>query len=517
MARTVHCAAGMVLPTDRGLAGTGIEGLDDILRGGFPRSNVYLVHGDPGVGKTTLGMRFVLEGARLGEKSLYVTLAESRDELAQVAHSHGWSIDSIEVAQLKVNGAGSDEEHYSIYHPAEVELSETINALLAHVDRVKPSRLVVDSLSEVRLMAQHPLRFRRQVLNLKQSLLERGCTVLLLDDRVGEANDGQLQSLAHGVVTLDKRAPNYGMEQRRVRIDKLRGVAFRSGYHDVSIVHGGLVVYPRLVAGEFEQRRAAETVSTGVGELDVLLGGGLTTGSTLLLIGPPGAGKSALLTQFVCAGAARGERSTIYTFDETRATALHRASSMRLGLDEHIEKGLAAVRQIDPAEMQPGEFVHNVAERVVRDGAKIIGIDSLNGFLNAMPDERFVLNQLHELFAFLNQRGVVTVVTAAQSGLLGPHMHSPIDVSYLADSVILFRYFETHGEMRNALSVVKNRFGAHERTIREVAMSPRGIEVGPPLREFEGILTGVPRYVGERSPLIRGGDQPRAADGAGPA
>jgi circadian clock protein KaiC len=495
-------------------ASTGVEGLDDILGGGLPRDRVYLVQGSPGVGKTTLALQFLMEGARRGEVSLYITLSETEPELRSAAAAHGWDLAGVTVFELDPRAAGGDGEQsepYTVFHPAEVELSEVMKTLLAHVDGVKPARVVFDSLSDIRMLAQDPLNYRRQVLTLKQYFAGRACTVVMLDDMTGESADGQLQSLAHGVISLEQLAPTYGTDRRRVRVGKLRGSGFRGGYHDFVVSEGGLRVFPRLVAAEHRQSFSAEPTSSGVAAIDALLGGGLDRGTSTLILGPTGAGKSALATQCVAAAAARGEPGALFTFDENLGTLLYRAKALGLDLATHVEQGTVLLQQVDPAELSPGEFVHRVRDAVEQRGARIVVIDSLNGYLQSMPAEEFLVIQLHELLTYLSQRGVVTVLIATQHGLLGTGMVTPVDASYVADAVILLRYFEAAGSVRNALAVMKKRSGRHERTIREFTLGPNGFDVGAPMEDFHGVLTGVPTHAGEGGALTRSSDAARRA------
>jgi circadian clock protein KaiC len=493
-----------VTAVGKGLARTGIEGLDAILRGGLPRDRMYLVEGDPGAGKTTLALQFLREGAAQGEPVLYVTLSETKAELNDVAASHGWSLEGINTLELVASEETlSQDQQLTFFHPSEVELSETTRAVLAEVERTKPTRIVFDSLSEMRLLAQSALRYRRQILALKQFFVGRSCTVLLLDDRTSETADPQLQSIAHGVVQLEQLAPEYGAERRRLRVLKLRGARYRGGYHDFVIQSGGLEVFPRLVASEHHSAHLRESIASGVEALDSLLGGGLDRGTSTLLIGPAGSGKSTLATQYAVAAAQRGECAAIFAFDETIPTLLARSAAIGIPLSEELEKGSVLVQQINPAELSPGEFAH-VVRKVVENpdrGAKVVVIDSLNGYLNSMPEERFLTIQLHELLTYLAQRGIVTVLVVAQHGLMGGNVVSPVDASYLADSVVLLRFFESKGRVRRAISVMKKRSGQHEDTIRELQISARGLHVGEPLDQFQGILTGVPTYVGETSRL----------------
>jgi circadian clock protein KaiC len=481
-------------------AKSGIDGLDDILRGGLPRGSIYLVKGNPGVGKTTLGLQFALAGVAEGETTLYVTLSESQGELEEVARSHGWSLDGIHLLELNAEDRSTPESQYTMYRPAEVELQGAMQSLLERVERVSPSRVVFDSLSEIRLLAQDALRYRREILALKRHFVNKRCTVLLLDDHSAEV-DNHLESLAHGVIALERHAPVYGGVRRRLEIVKLRGVKFRDGFHDYSIHRGGIVVYPRLVASEHKSRRDRGPLTSGVKELDDLLGGGIDSGTATLVIGPAGSGKSALAAQYAVASAQAGHHAAIFTFDESTGTAITRSEALGLPMRSLVESKALRLTQVDPAEVSPGQFASDVKAAVEQDGAQVIVIDSLTGYLNAMPEEQFLLNQLHELLTFLGQQGVVTILIATQHGLIGT-MQAPVDVSYLADSVILLRYFEAIGTVRNAISVLKKRTGAHEKTLREYKLGRGGIQIGGPLREFQGVLSGVPVYVGNPSPLL---------------
>lgn len=486
-------------------AASGIAGLDTILGGGLPPHRLYLVQGNPGVGKTTLALQFLLEGARQGETVLYITLSETKEELTAVARSHGWSLDAITIFELNaIEDSLKAESQNTLFQPAEVELIETTRLLLEQAEALQPTRVVLDSLSEFRLLAQTPLRYRRQILALKQFFAGRKCTLLLLDDMSPDAHDLQVQSVAHGVICLEHVTPEYGATRRRLRIAKVRGVAFCGGYHDFEIGTGGLCVFPRLVAAEYHREYAPERVSTGISQLDALLGGGLDRGTSSLLIGAAGTGKSTLALQCALEAAARGERVAIYSFEEGSGLLRTRARALGLDLDRHLAAGQITIRQVDPAEMSPGEFAFHVRQGVEERQVRMVTIDSLNGYFNAMPKDNHLALHLHELFSYLNQQGVVTIIVAAQHGMVGTVTQPPIDVSYLADCVILLRHFEAEGQVRQAISVVKKRTGAHERTIREFAISSTGVRVGPPLREFEGVLSGVPLYLGARGPLIEG-------------
>lgn len=483
---------------------TGIPPLDHVLGGGLPRDRIYLLQGDPGSGKTTLAVQFLLEGVRRKEPVFYVTLSETKEELLDVAASHGWTLDGIDVFELSnLEDSVNPDVQYTLFHPAEVELGETTRRLLEAIERVKPVRLVFDSLSELRLLARDPLRYRRQILAFKQFFVGKNCTALFLDDGTSKDGDLQLQSLAHGVFVMEQLAPEYGAERRRLRVVKLRGVKYRGGFHDFTIEKGGISLYPRLVAAEHRELQASQCVTSGLPALDALCGGGLDRGSSTLVLGPAGTGKSTICSQFVMSAAQRGERCVIFAFDEGEATLMARASGMGMPLQQYMDAGTLRVKQVDPAELSPGQFTSLVQEEVAH-GARLVVIDSMNGYLNAMPEERFLLIQMHELLSFLNQAGVVSMMTLAQHGLMGDRMVSPVDLSYLADTALLLRYFEHEGTVRKALSVIKKRRGGHETAIRELRMTSNGIVVGESLAGFRGVLTGVPVLTGPRRP--RDGD-----------
>jgi circadian clock protein KaiC len=487
---------------DPPMVSTGNAGLDDILGGGIDPERMYLFEGQPGSGKTTLALQFLLEGVRRGEPSLYITLSETERELRLVAKRHGWSLEGVTIFELVPAETTLDpSQELSVLQPAEMELSETTQMIFDKVEALSPARIVVDSLSELRLLAQSPLRYRRQILALKHFFSGRKTTVVLLDDLSSQQNDLQLHSIAHGVVLLEQLAIDYGAQRRRLRIVKMRGIDFKGGFHDFNIRKGGLRVYPRLVAAEHHKVFDADLVLSGNAELDTLLGGGLERGTNMLLIGSAGVGKSSVALTYAIAAADRAERSVIFAFDEGRGTMSARARALGLPLEQHIGAGLIEVRQIDPAEMAPGEFADAVRRSVEADGAQVVIIDSLNGYLNAMPDERFLILQMHELLSYLSQRGVLTLLVLAQHGLVGP-MDTPLDISYLADGVLMLRYFEFDGVVRRALSVVKKRSGNHEHSIREFKLSHEGVQVGPPLRGFSGIFSGTPEYRGEKAPLM---------------
>ena len=496
---------GAVTPQDNidVIAQTGISGLDNILNGGLARGRLYLVEGVPGSGKTTLAMQFLIEGAKRGESVLYVTLSETAEELRSVADSHGWDIGRVSIRELlPPDGALESDEQYTMYHPSEVELAATTKSILEDVQRLRPTRVVFDSLSELRLVAGNALRYRRQILALKQYFSGRQCTVILLDDMTATDQDLHVQSIAHGVILLQHLSPEYGAERRRLRVVKYRGTEYRGGYHDYLIKRGGLEVFPRLIAAEHRGDSYCVKLPSGVPEMDDLLGGGIEEGTSTLIVGGAGTGKSTIAAQFCSAAATRGQKSVVFMFDESPNTLFTRCKGVGIELEDHVKAGLISLVQVDPAELSPGELAFQIRQAVERDHVKIIAIDSLNGYLHAMPEERFLIIQLHEILMYLSQQSVATLLIGAHHGIIGAQMNTPIDASYLADAVILLRYFEAAGEVRQAISVVKKRGGIHERTIREFSMHQGRIRVGEALRKFRGILTGVPVYEGPNDPLL---------------
>ena len=488
----------MVRPTPPALHSIGIAELDHVLGGGLTPNRMYMVEGVPGSGKTTLGLQYLMAGVAAGESTLYVTLSESEAEVRAIADSHGWDFRGLNIVEIIPDETHlTAEEQYTVFAPSEVELNQTLQGIIAAIERYQPSRVVLDSLSELRLLAGSPLRYRRQILGLKQYFAGRRCTVLLLDDRTATADDPQAQSIAHGIISLDQWVPAYGGIRRRVRIVKYRGMTFIGGLHDCRIDRGGLRVFPRLVRADRPAAANVDgTLQSDVPSLDQLLGGGLERGTSTLLVGAPGTGKSTLAAVFVAAALARGERAGMFLFDESIATLCKRMAGMGIDLAGPAASGQLHLQQINPAELSPGEFASTVVEVGSRERTTVIVIDSLNGYLNAMPDDKVLNLQLHEMLSVLSDAGIATVMVNVQQGLIGAGMKTTVDASYLADTVVALRYFESRGVVRQAVSVIKKRSGAHERTIREYGIDSRGIHVGPPLRDFHGILTGVPTFLG---------------------
>jgi circadian clock protein KaiC len=493
-------------------ARTGVSGLDDILGGGLPSNHLYLLDGEPGTGKTTLALQFLLEGVAKGERGLYVTLSESAAELNSVALSHGWDLDGIEIFELSKDGELDVEEGYTIFHPAEVELQETVDEVLKAVERHKPSRVAFDSLSEMRLLAREPLRFRRQILALKQFFNGRDCTVILLDDKTAPEGDLQLHSLAHGVIVLEHVPLEYGSERRRLQVTKVRGIRYRGGFHDFRIRTGGIEVYPRVLHEEPRVNMTGDMLLSGSSPLDALLGGGITCGTSTLITGAAGTGKSVLCTQFARAEINRGKRVLFYLFDERMSTFRLRSAELGMDIETATESGQLRITQVEPTELSPGEFASQVVRAVQADKCALVIIDSINGYMQSMPEERLLPIQIHELLSFLSNKGVTCIMTLVQHGIFGNPVDDAVEVSYLADTVILMRYFEVSGTVRQAVSVVKKRSGDHERTIRECRVQKGGLFVGEPLRDFQGVLTGVPRYTGAAAPLLDAGGANRQPD-----
>jgi circadian clock protein KaiC len=483
----------------------GIIGLDDILLGGLRRNRLFLFEGSPGTGKTTLGLQFLLEGTRAGERGLYITLTETEVELRETAASHGWTIgDGIEIFELVPPESLLDEkQQQSLLYSSDLELGETTTRIFEAMERFKPKRVVLDSLSEIRLLAQSPLRYRRQILALKHYFGRRDATVVLLDDMTAERKDGTVHSLVHGVVKTEELAPDYGAERRRLRVMKYRDQAFLGGYHDFTIRTDGVHVFPRLVAAEYRTRTKSSILTSGIAEFDKLVGGGIESGSSSLVIGPAGTGKSLIVLTMAVAAVKRGERAALFIFDEELGLLFSRAKGMGLDLESLRDTGSLIIEQMDAAEVSPGEFAHKVRSCVESDKIKTVVIDSLNGYQNAMPQEQFLVLHMHELLQYLNRKGVATFLTVAQHGLIGD-MKSPVDVTYLADTVLLLRYFEVLGRVRRAVSVLKKRTGAHENTIREFSIDSSGLKLGPPIEKFQGVLGGVLSYLGAQTTLMDG-------------
>ncbi|HAV36407.1 MAG TPA: circadian clock protein KaiC [Massilia sp.] len=488
-----------VLPGASARMSTGIPGLDDILGGGLTPQRVYLVEGTPGTGKTTLGLQFLLDGVARGERGLYITLSETADELRAVAASHGWSLDALAIHELAGDEALDVDAQQSVFHPSEVELAETTRKVMDQVDSLKPVRVVFDSMSEMRLLAQNPLRYRRQILALKQFFTARACTVLLLDDK-SNASDQHLHSIAHGVISLEQLAKEFGKERRRVNIVKMRGIRFRGGFHDYNLDTGGIVMYPRLVAAEHIRDFAPAVSPSGAAGFDRLLGGGLVRGTNTLMVGPSGIGKTTLSVRCLLAALERGEKASFYLFDEGLGTFFARSASLGMHLRPYVDNGQLSISHIDPAELSPGEFAQMLRDAVEQDNVDFIVIDSLNAYLQAMPGEQYLTLQMHELLSYLNQQGVTTVLVLGQHGLIGD-VRNDVDLSYLSDTTVLLRFFESNGRLSRALTVIKSRTATHALTIHELQLGADGIRIGEPLEGFEGVLTGLPTYRG-RTPMM---------------
>lgn len=482
---------------------TGVAGLDDVLGGGLPSNRLYVVEGDPGSGKTTLALQFLREGARLGQRTLYVALSETLEELSEVAASHGWTLEGINLIGLDTLSKRLEEEAtYTVYHPSDVELGETIKHIRSEIERLNPARVALDSVSELKTLSQTGARYRREILGLKQFFAGKKCTALVLDDCITPEGEQQLQSIAHGVVRMERASREYGPTRRQIHIVKMRGVPFQDGKHDFVIRTGGIELYPRLSASNALRTTHDGSTQSGSPELDALLGGGLDCGSSTLLLGPGGCGKTTLCSHYLITALKRGEQAACYLFEESRETFLRRAAGFGIDFEPYLSSGKLELVEIDLSALSPGEFSAGIRRIVEQKDARLVVIDSVNGYLNGMPSERFLLIHIHELLAYLGQKGVVTLLTIAQHGMLGTSMLTPIDVSFLADTVILLRFFEAAGMVRQAISVVKKRRGAHERTLRELKIGSTGMEVGEVLRDFEGVITGVPRYHGKNARLL---------------
>jgi len=483
------------------LCRTGIDGLDRILNGGLRPSRIYLAFGNTGTGKTTLGLQFLLEGAAHGERGLYVSFSESKPELESVAESHGWSLDPLDIYEIPRDYARKTMEPQTVFPPAEVELPRILIPILDTVKRLKPARIVMDSLAEIRFMTQDPLRYRRELRLLKEEFLEVGCTVLFLDDRGPESGEVGVESLLHGIIILEQTWPDYERVRRRLRVVKMRAASFAEGHHDLVISRGGLVVFPRLVSSGLRHRKERQTFGSGVAELDDLLGGGFESGTSALLMGPAGIGKSNLATQILHAAFGRGEKAALFAFEETLATTLERARNIGLPLEEALNDGRLRYQSVDPAELSPGEFAADVM-KAVDQGARVVILDSLNGYLSAMSEERHLTLHLHELLASLNEKGVLTLLLLTQHGLLQVASADALEVSYLADVVVALRFFEDGGRVRRAVSVIKKRTGHHEETIREFMTDREGVRIGPTLNGFSGVLSGPLVHHGRDKPFL---------------
>lgn len=474
----------------------GIQGLDDILYGGIERNRMYLLEGRPGTGKTTMAMQFLIESRRVGERALYITLSETEEELRATATAHGWDMTGIDIFELVPPESLLDEaQTQSLLYSSDLELGETTRAVFEVVERMRPQRVVIDSLSDIQLLAQSSLRYRRQMLAMKHFLSRHDCTALLLDDMTAELTERTVHSIVHGVLHLEELSPLFGTDRRRLRVSKLRGQGYRGGFHDFAIVQGGVRVFPRLVAAEHQVPFAPGTLRSGIERLDALLGGGLDRGTSTLVVGPSGSGKTMVGLVFALAAARRGGRSAIFVLDEDVRLLEGRAVMIAADFAELQASGRLRIEQIDPAELSPGEFAHRLRHLVENEGVTAIVIDSLNGYSAAMPQEHFLMLHLHELLSYLGRRGVVSLATMAQPGVVGD-MRSPVDITYLADTVMLLRFFEMGGAVRRAISVIKKRSGPHQDTIHELSMRDSAISLGEPLRHFQGILRGMTTYHG---------------------
>jgi circadian clock protein KaiC len=486
------------------LATTGIEGLDIVLNGGLPYYHIYLLEGKSGTGKTTLAMQFLMAGVAHGERGLFVTTSETISELQQVAAFHGWSLTGIELFELNTSRDDSTatEGPYTLFYPAEVELSKSTEKILNEVERIKPMRVVIDALSGLRLLADDPLQHRRQIDELRRALINKQCTTIMVGEVSESEHNFQSRSLAHGIIHLEQIPHIYGAERRRLRIVKLRGIHTPGGYHDFQIVTGGIRVFPRLIASQYPHSSNRKPVSCGLNELDTMLNGGLNRGSSMLLMGSAGTGKSTIAMQYAFAAAQRQEHHAVYLFEEHIDTYLERATNLGIDIRTHMQAGLAHVQQVDPAEMSPSEFAHNIRDQVDHYNLRLVIIDSVNGYLNAMPEQRYLNLHMQELLSYLNRKGVITLLIIAQHGMLGPEVKTPIDLTSIMDTVILLRYFEAFGKVRQSIAVLKKRTGDHERTIRELHIGAQGIRIGKPLEDFQGVLTGTPSYLGKTDPLL---------------
>ncbi|PWC90822.1 circadian clock protein KaiC [Azospirillum sp. TSH100] len=481
---------------------TGIPEFDLILRGGLPRGRIHLLEGAPGTGKTTIALQLLIQARSDGRKGLYITLSENAAELETTAASHGWSLDGFPVFDIVPIEAQLDRQQ-SVLYPSEVELGETIRLIIDRIERENPEILVIDTVSELRLLAQDQLSYRRQILALKQFLQGRRCTTLILDDLTHQDGTTDLHSLAHSVIVLEQIERTYGAARRRLRIAKMRGADYQSGWHDFAITRSNVLVFPSLIAEEHRSDFEPATMESGLPALDELMGGGLTHGTTTMLVGPSGVGKSSIALQYVTAAFKRGEHAAYFSFDENFKTLELRSIALGIDIKDAVEQNRVGWQRANPSRLSPGQFVWQVRREVEDRGARIVVIDSLNSYLSTMPEEKALTLQMHELLTYLNNKGVVTILVLAQQGIIGD-VQNPVDLSFMSDTVVLLRFFEAGGEVRKAISVVKKRTGIHELSIREFRLFPDGMQVGPRLMDFRGVLTGVPDYRGPAEPLLNG-------------
>ncbi|PRY06143.1 ATPase domain-containing protein [Paraburkholderia sp. BL25I1N1] len=478
---------------------TGIPELDFVLRGGLPKYRLHLIEGAPGTGKTTIALRFLIDGVRNQESCLYVTFSESTDELVSAARTHGWDVGGIDFFELVPDEAQAAQQQ-TVLLPAEIELDKTVQRIIARIEATHPDRIVIDSVSELRLLAHDPFIYRRQLSSLKRFLQGRCITTILLDD-LRFNDDGELQSLVHGVISLSSSERDYGAGRRRLRIAKMRGTNLMSGWHDYALVTGEVLVFPSLIANDHTSDVRGAPLRSGSPGLDEILGSGLDRGTTTMLIGPSGAGKSSLALSYALAGARNGEHAAYFSFDEAYEIFVRRGQSLGLDPQPALASGQLAWQRMNPSRISPGEFVWAVRREVEDKNARVVVIDSINSYLSTMPEERSLIAQLHELLTYLNRRGVVTLLLLAQQGVLGD-VENPVDLSFLSDTVLLLRFFEAAGQLRRAVTVIKRRTGAHDTAIHEFRLSGHGVEIGRPLRDLHGIFSGVPTYSGSPDNLI---------------
>lgn len=481
---------------------TGIPELDLILRGGLPRGRIHLLEGAPGTGKTTIALQLLIQAREEGRKGLYITLSENVKELEATALSHGWRLEGFAVFDIVPVEAQLDRQQ-SVLYPSEVELGETVSLIIDRIEEENPELVVIDTVSELRLLTQDQLSYRRQILALKQFLQGRHCTTLILDDLTQQYGTNELHSLMHSVIVLEQIERSYGAARRRLRIAKMRGAEYQSGWHDFAITRENVLVFPSLIAEEHRSDFEPDTMESGLAALDELMGGGLTHGTTTMLVGPSGVGKSSIALQYVTAAVKRGEHAAYFSFDETFKTLELRSIALGIDIAEAVSQKRVGWQRANPSRLSPGEFVWQVRREVEDRNARIVVIDSLNSYLSTMPEEKALALQMHELLTYLNNKGVVTILILAQQGIIGD-VQNPVDLSFMSDTVVLLRFFEAGGEVRKAISVVKKRTGVHELSIREFRLFPDGMQVGPQLMDFRGVLTGVPEYQGAADPLLGG-------------